>query len=59
MRAAEILNRGVQTIENKDESYSYTGLRDFKEPQPEIKTYGPKPLNPRPRSKASQNNSYT
>ena len=59
MRAADIIGRGVQLTEHKDTTYSHTGLQDFKELQPEVKTLGPKLPNPKPRSRASQNNSYT
>lgn len=59
MRAQEILNRGIQETVYKDETFSYTGIRDFKEEKPEILKLGPKGPNSRPRTKASQNNSYT
>jgi hypothetical protein len=59
MNAREIVNRGVRETVYQDQSFSYTGIRDFKEEKPEILKMGPKPANPRPRSKASQNNSYS
>jgi hypothetical protein len=59
MNVKQILGRGIQETVYKDESFSYTGLRDFKEEKPEILTLGPKGLVSRPRSKVSQNNSYT
>jgi len=59
MQVRDILGRGIQETQFKDESYSYTGLRDFKEKDPEIVKQGPRVPDPRPRSKASQNNSYT
>jgi hypothetical protein len=59
MNAQQILSRGIQETKYKDESFSYTGIRDFKEDKPEIFRTNPKgPFN-RPRTKASQNNSYT
>jgi hypothetical protein len=59
MNVKQILDRGIQETQYKDESYSYTGLRDFREEKPEILKLGPKPGNSRPRTKVSQNNSYT
>jgi hypothetical protein len=59
MNVKQILGRGIQETVCKDESFSYTGLRDFKEEAPEILKLGPKPGNSRPRTKVSQNNSYT
>lgn len=59
MRAQEILSRGIQQIESKDKTFSHTGALDFKEEQPEILKIGPKGPYSRPRTKASQNNSYT
>ena len=59
MHISQILGRGVQETQFKDESFSYTGIRDFKEDKPEVIKQGPKPPNQRPRTKASQNNSYT
>jgi hypothetical protein len=59
MDIKQILGRGIQETVYKDESYSYTGVRDFKEEAPEILKLGPKGPASRPRSKASQNNSYS
>ena len=59
MKAQDILNRGIRETVYKDESYSYTGTRDFKEETPEILKMSPKPIQSRPRTKVSQNNSYT
>lgn len=59
MRVQEILGRGIQETSFKDETFSYTGLRDFKEEAPEILKMNPRGPKTRPRSKASQNNSYT
>jgi hypothetical protein len=59
MDIKQILGRGIQETIYKDESYSYTGVRDFKEEAPEILKLGPKGPANRPRSKASQNNSYS
>lgn len=59
MNIQQILGRGVQETRFKDESFSYTGIRDGQEEKPEILKLGPKGPNPRPRSRASQNNSYT
>lgn len=59
MNIKQILDRGIQETIYKDESFSYTGTRDFKEEHPEIVKMGAKPPNTRPRTKASQNNSYT
>lgn len=59
MRAQDILKRGIQETVYKDETYSYTGVRDFKEEKPEILKLGPKGPNSRLRTTASKNNSYT
>jgi hypothetical protein len=59
MNIQQILGRGIQETRYKDESFSYTGVRDFKEDQPEILKMGPKLPNTKPRTKVSQNNSYT
>lgn len=59
MNVKQILDRGIQETRYKDESFSYTGVRDFKEEAPEILKLGPKGLVSRPRTKVSQNNSYT
>jgi hypothetical protein len=59
MRAQEILNRGIRETTFKDETLSYTGVRDFQEKQSEVMKLGPKGPIQRPRTKASQNNSYT
>lgn len=59
MNIQQILGRGIQETRFKDESFSYTGIRDFKEDAPEILKLGSKAANPRPRTKVSQNNSYT
>ena len=59
MLIKQILGRGIQETRFNDESYSYTGTRDFKEEKPEIQVIGPKVPNSRPRTKVSQNNSYT
>jgi hypothetical protein len=59
MRAKEILDRGVQEVACKDETFSYAGKRDFKEESPTLVKLGPKPANSRLRTKASQNNSYS
>ena len=59
MRAQDILKRGIQETHYKDETLSYTGVRDFKEEKSEVLKLGPKGPNPRLRTKASQNNSYT
>jgi hypothetical protein len=59
MRAQEILSRGIDLRKNQDKTMSYTGLPDFKEEQPEFVKMEPKGPNSRPRSRASQNNSYT
>ena len=59
MRAAEIIERGIQRTEFADKTYSHTGQLDFKEEQPEIKVLGPKGPYSRPRTKASLNNSYS
>jgi hypothetical protein len=59
MNVKQILDRGIQETQYKDESYSYTGIRDFREEKPEILKMGAKtPIN-RPRTKVSKNNSYT
>lgn len=59
MNIQQILGRGVQETRFADESLSYTGLRDFEDVKPEVIKQGPKLPNQRPRTKASQNNSYT
>jgi hypothetical protein len=59
MRAQEIINRGIATTKNDDKTYSHTGKADFQEEAPEIYRTTPKGPNSRPRTKASQNNSYT
>jgi hypothetical protein len=59
MNVKQILDRGIQETQYKDESYSYTGVRDFKEEKPEILKLGPKGPSNRPRTKSSQNNSYS
>lgn len=59
MKIQQILGQGIQETRFNDESYSYTGTRDFQEDKPEVLKLGPKPANSRPRTKASQNNSYT
>jgi hypothetical protein len=42
-----------------DKSFSYTGKGDFIESEPEIKTYQPRPIYTRPRTRRSELNSYT
>ncbi len=60
MRAIEILKRGVQQIKNNDKTYSHTGRPDFSEEEnSDIKKFGPRGPYSRPRTKVSQNNSYT
>lgn len=59
MYVKQILDRGIQETRYEDKTLSYTGIRDFKEEQPEILKMGPKAPSSRPRTKASQNNSYT
>lgn len=59
MRAADIVNRGVTVTKNDDKTFSHTGKPDFTEEAPEIYRTLPKGPNSRPRTKASQNNSYT
>lgn len=59
MNVHQILSRGLQETRFKDETLSYTGVRDFKDEKPEIVKLGPKGPATRPRTKASQNNSYT
>lgn len=59
MNAQQIVDRGVQVVKNNDTSFSHTGLRDFKEASPEIIKMEPKAPTSRPRTRASQNNSYT
>jgi hypothetical protein len=59
MNIKQILDRGVQETQYNDESYSYTGVRDFKEEKPEILKMGPKGPNLKPRTVASKNNSYS
>lgn len=59
MNVKQILGRGIQETQFKDESFSYTGLRDFKETTPEILKQEPRLPKSRPRPRASQNNSYT
>jgi hypothetical protein len=59
MNIKQILDRGIEHKEFKDETYSYTGVRDFTEAKPEILTVGGKPAVNRPRTKVSKNNSYT
>gem|GEM_PF-6784149 len=47
-------------IENQDETFSYTGKKDFYVPEGDVRSIGP-PNTPRsrPRTRSSQNNSYT
>jgi hypothetical protein len=59
MNAQQILSRGIQETRFKDETFSQTGVRDFGEQKSEVVKLGPKGPNQRPRTKASQNNSYT
>lgn len=59
MRAQEILSHGIELRKNADKSYSHTGKQDFTPEEPEIKTLGPRAPYSRPRTRASQNNSYT
>lgn len=59
MLVKEILGRGIQETQYKDETFSYTGTRDFKDDKPEILKLGPKGPNLRPRTIVSKNNSYT
>lgn len=59
MDIKQILGRGVQETRFKDESFSYTGVRDFKEEKPEILKMEPKAPYSRPRTNASKINSYT
>jgi len=47
-------------IGNKDETFSYSGKKDFAtEEAPEIKTVGPAKAPTRPRTRKSEINSYT
>lgn len=59
MRATEILQRGIQETRFADTTYSHTGVRDFSEEKPEILRINPKGPSQKPRTKVSQNNSYT
>lgn len=59
MNIDQILGRGILQTEFKDSTYSYTGTKDFKESSPEVLKMESKAPTPRPRTKASQNNSYT
>lgn len=63
MRAKEILDRGVQLVPNRDETFSETGRPDFQEEAPEIFRTRPKGREPRPVKETArsvkQNNSYT
>lgn len=59
MRASDILSKGIREIKHEDKTYSYSGKADFKPDAPEIKVFGPKGPIQRPRTRASQNNSYT
>lgn len=60
MDARTILARGVQEIKHpNDKSFSHNGKSDFVPEEPEVKTFGPRGINTRLRTKASQNNSYT
>jgi hypothetical protein len=59
MYVKQILDRGIQETRYEDKTLSYTGVRDFKEEQPEILKMGSKTPNPRPRTRASLNNSIT
>jgi hypothetical protein len=59
MRAQDIVNRGVQETKSKDQTFSYSGRPDFKEENPQILKVEPRAPISRPRTKASQNNSYT
>jgi hypothetical protein len=59
MNIQTILGRGIQETRYSDETLSYTGVRDFQEEKPEIVKLGAKGPTSRPRTKASQNNSYT
>lgn len=49
----------VEERKNSDETLSYEGTKDFVQPDGEVKTLQTKLPLPRPRTKASQNNSYT
>jgi hypothetical protein len=49
----------LKTQESKDETLSYTGKPDFTKEEPEILTLNPRGSRPRPRSRASELNSYT
>ena len=59
MNAQIILSHGIQYVKNGDTTFSHTGVQDFKDANPEIVKTEPKVPNPRPRSKASLNNSIT
>jgi hypothetical protein len=59
MDIRQLLGRGIQETKFEDKTMSYTGLQDFKEEKPEILKMGPKAPLSRPRTRASQNNSYT
>lgn len=58
MRIQDILGR-VQETRHNDETLSYTGVRDFKDKDPEIVKMDPKSPNLKPRTTASKTNSYT
>lgn len=49
----------VKVQESKDETLSYTGRPDFTPEEPEIRTLIRAAKTPRPRTRNSQNNSYT
>jgi hypothetical protein len=59
MNVQQILSRGIQETVYKDETFSHTGIRDFTDQKPEILKLGPKGPVSRPRTRVSQNNSYT
>lgn len=59
MNAQTILSHGIQYVKNGDTTFSHTGEADFKEKNPEVIKLTSGVTNSRPRTKASQNNSYT
>lgn len=60
MKAQDIISRGVQTVSNKDETFSTTGRKDFEKPdQGDVRTITANPVPSRLRTRNSENNSYT
>lgn len=55
MRIQDILGRGVEEIKSKDKTFSHPTTPE----KPDVLTFNEHPVKHRPRTKASENNSYT